>query len=251
MHRFCIAAAFTAIVAAPGRPASADEREAKGVVDKAIKAAGGQEALGKVGAASWKSKGTITFNGNESPITVQSTVQGLDRYRAEFEGEFNGNSVKGVTVVNGDQGWRKFGDNVMRLEGDALAREKRNHYLQTAPVLLTPLTGKDFKLESAPEEKVGGKPAAVVKATGPDGKDFTLAFDKESGLPVRSVAKVAGFNGEEFTQETTFADYKEFGGIKKATKVESKRDGEKFIDMEVSEFKVMDKAGPDAFDEPK
>lgn len=251
MNRFFIAAAFAALVAAPGRPASADEQEAKGVVDKAIKAAGGQDALDRAGALSWKSKGTITFNGNASEITIVSTAQGLDRFRAEFEGEFNGNSVKGVTVLNGDKGWRKVGDNSTEFEGDALAREKRNHYLQMAPVLLTPLKGKDFKLESAPEEKVGGKAAAVVKATGPDGKDFTLSFDKESGLPVKMVAKVAGFNGEEFTQETTFAAYKDFGGIKKATKVESQRDGEKFIDMEVSEFKVMDKAPPEAFEEPK
>ena len=70
------------------------------------------------------------------------------------------------------------------------------------------------------------KPAAGIKATGPDGKDFTLYFDKESGLPVKSVAKVVGFQGDEFTQETTYTDYKEFDGIKKATKAESKRDGE-------------------------
>ena len=37
-----------------------------------------------------------------------------------------------------------------------------------------------------------GKPAAALKVTGPDGKDFTLYFDKESGLPVRMVAKVIG-----------------------------------------------------------
>ena len=46
---------------------------------------------------------------NDNEFTGQSTAQGLDRYRAEFEGEFNGNSVKGVTVVDGDKGWRKFG----------------------------------------------------------------------------------------------------------------------------------------------
>ena len=33
MNRFFIAAAFAALVAAPGRPASADEQKAKGVVD--------------------------------------------------------------------------------------------------------------------------------------------------------------------------------------------------------------------------
>ena len=38
---------------------------------------------------------------------------------------------------------------------------------------------------------------------------------------MKIVAVVAGFKGDEFTQETTLADYKDFDGIKKATKVEN------------------------------
>ena len=81
-------------------------------------------------------------------------------------------------------------------------------------------------------------------------EDFTLFFDKENGLPVKMLAKVVFFN-EEFTQETTFANYKEFGKIKKATKIENKRDGEKFQELEVTEFKVLDKVDPKLFEEPK
>jgi hypothetical protein len=113
-----------------------------------------------------------------------------------------------------------------------------------------PLKTKDFKVEAVGEEKVGDKPAEVLKVTGPDGKDFKLYFDKESGLPVKEVAKVIGFMGEEFTQEVTFHDYKDFNGIKKATKTEVKRDGEKFMEGEILEFKVLDKVEPKTFDEP-
>ena len=70
-------------------------------------------------------------------------------------------------------------------------------------------------------------------------------------MPVKQVAKVIGFQGQETTQETTYADYKDLGGIKKATKVQMKGDGEKFQDMEVTEFKVLDKVDPDVFTEPK
>jgi hypothetical protein len=116
---------------------------------------------------------------------------------------------------------------------------------------LLPLREKAFKVEPAKEDKVDGKPAVGLKVTGPDGKDFTLYFDRESGLPVKQVAKVVGFTGEEFTQETIFSDYKEFGGIKKATKVENKRDGQKFLEQNVTEFKVLDKVDPKTFAEPK
>ena len=85
------------------------------------------------------------------------------------------------------------------LEGDGLANEKRSVYLQVIPITLVPLKGKGFKYEAGGEEKVGDKPAVILKVTGPDGKDFTLYFDKESGLPVKLVAKVIGFQGQENT----------------------------------------------------
>ena len=67
-----------------------------------------------------------------------------------------------------------------------------------------PLEGQELQARVVADEKVGDKPAAGIKVTGPDGKDFTLYFDKESGLPVKSVAKVVGFQGDEYTQETTY-----------------------------------------------
>lgn len=230
---------------------AADEKDAQAVLDKAIKALGGADKLGAVKAYTYKAKGKISFGGNDNDFTSNATVQGLSHLRSEFEGEFGGNTVKGVTVLSGDKGWRKFGDMGMELDKDGVANEKRTLYLQVIPVTLVPLKGKEFKVEAAGSEKVGDKPAAVLKVTGPDGKDFKLYFDQESGLPVKLVAKVIGFMNEEFTQETTFAGYKDFGGIKKATKVESKRDGEKFIEQEITEFKPIEKVDPKTFTEPK
>jgi hypothetical protein len=251
MKRFLLTALAIMFVGATANLVRADDTEPSGVLDKAIKAMGGEEKLKKIDAFTWKSKVAITFNENTNQFTSHSTLQGLDHYRGEFEGEFGGNPFKGVTVLNGDKGWRKFGDNKMDLDGDALANEKRQVYLQAIPSLLLPLKGKGFKLASAGEEKVGNKPAAGIKVTAPDGKDFTLYFDKESGLPVKLVATVVGFGGDEFTQETTYKDYKDFDGIKKATKADSKRNGEDFVKSEVTEFKVLDKIDPKAFSEPE
>jgi hypothetical protein len=229
----------------------ADDKDASAILDKAIKALGGEEQLAKVKATSTKSKGKISVGGNDNEFTAHTTVQGLDHFRQEFEGEFGGNKIKGITVLAGDKGWRKFGDMSMELDKDALANEKRNVYLTVAPMAVLPLKSQGFKVEPAGEDKVGDKPAVVVKVTGPDGKDFKLAFDKESGLPVRVTAKVVGFMGDEATQETTVSDYKDFQGIKRATKIEVKRDGEKFLEQEITEFKVLDSVDPKTFEEPK
>jgi len=251
MKPFPIMLLATVLVSGLGNLARADDKDPKAILDKAIKALGGEEKLQKAGAMTWKAKGTITFNDNERPIKTQGTFQGLDHYRGEFESEFDGNEVHGVTVLNGDKGWRKFGDNAMELDADALANTKRTVYLQVIPTTLVLLKGNGFKLEVGGEEKVGDKPAVALKVTPPDGKDFTLSFDKDSGLPVKLVAKVVGFQGNEFTQESTYSNYKDFNGIKKATKIESKREGEKFRDEELTEFKVLDTVDPKTFAEPE
>jgi hypothetical protein len=224
----------------------------KGIIDKAIKAVGGEDKLAKAKGFSWKAKGKIDFGGgNGGEFTSESTVEGLDHFYSKFSGEFGGNKIEGVVVLAGDKGWRSFMGMTMDLEGDALANEKRNLHLQVLPFMLLPLKDKGYKLESAKEENVDGKPAVGVKVTGPDGKDFTLYFDNQSGLPVRVVAKVTGFNGDEFTQDTTLTGYKDFDGIKKSTKSSSKRDGQNFVDVEVTEFKVLDKVDPKTFAKPE
>jgi hypothetical protein len=202
MKRFLVAACVAALAAGLGANARSDDRDAQAVLDKAMKALGGEDKLAKLQAATWKAKGTISFGGGDNAFTSQVTVQGLDHLRQVFEGEFGGNKIQGVMVLAGDKGWRKFGDMQMELDKAGVANEKRTVYLQVIPMTLVPLKGKGFKVEPAGEDKVGGKPAVGLKATGPDGKDFTIYFDKESGLPVKQVAKVIGFMGEEFTQET-------------------------------------------------
>jgi hypothetical protein len=244
MKRFLGAAIVAAFFVVPGR---ADDKDAKSILDKAVSALGGEEKLGKVNAFSWKAKGTITFGGNENEFDNQVTIKGLNQFRRESSND----QFSVVVVVDGDKGWRKFGDQGGELEGDTLANEKRMIYLTAIPITLVQLKGNGFKYEAAGEDKVGDKPASVLKVTGPDGKDCKLYFDKESGLPVKEVAKVLDFRGEEYNSETTFADYKDFDGIKKATKVVTTRDGEPFQTWTLNEFKVLDKVDAETFTEPK
>jgi hypothetical protein len=249
MKRFLGMALMAVVVFSLGRLGWAGDG-AEAVLDKGIKALGGAEKLGAIKGATWKVKGKIRFGGNESDFQSTVTVHGPNHYRSEFEGMFGDNKIRGVTVVSGDKGWRKFGDNNMELDKERLANEKRVVYLQLIPMTLMPLKGKGFKVESAGADKVEGKAAAVLKVTGPDGKDFKLYLDQANGIPVKLVGNVVGFTGEEVIQETTFANYKDFQGIKKATKLEIKRDGETFMEQEISEFRLLEKVDAKLFTEP-
>jgi hypothetical protein len=228
-----------------------DDNEATVVLDRAIAALGGEAKLRHAGAVAWRARGKSVGDGSESAFTNQTTVQGLDHFRMEWTDEVDGNLVMGVTVVNGNKGWRRYDGETTDLDDARLANHKRNIYLLVVPVMLVPLKGNTFLIERAGDENVGGKPAAGLKVVGPDGKEFTLYFDKETGLPVKLVAKVLGFEGQQVTQEMTFGDYKEFDGIKKATRMERRRDGEKILEQEILEFKVLDKVAPETFAEPR
>jgi hypothetical protein len=252
MKRFLGAVLALSLVCVWGGLSRADEKDATAILDKAIKALGGEEKLSKIKAYSVKSKGTLTIMGNDSDFTTSVTHEGLDHFRSQFEGRFGDNDFKAISVINGDKGWAKFGDMDIEMDENRIKDEKRRIYLATIPSHILHAKDKAFKIETAADEKVADKPAAVLKITGPDNKDFKLYFDKESGLPVKQVATVPDFGGQgEFTQETTYSDYKDFDGVKRATKMTATRDGEKFISSELTEFKVLDKVEPDTFTQPK
>ena len=91
-----------------------------------------------------------------------------------------------------------------------------------------------------------------MKVTGPDGKDFTLYFDKETGLPVRLVAKVAGLDGRGVhCKNPHTAITRTSAESRRPPRLSIKRDGEQFLEAEITDFKVLDKVPADTFAEPK
>jgi hypothetical protein len=232
-------------------PTRADDKAVKAILDKAIRALGGEEKLTRSNAISWKAKGTFAAGESESGFTGQVTVHGLDHFRSAFEGKFGDNPFKVVTVLSGDKGWRKVMNDSTTMDATALASEKQSLYLLITPLTLLPLKGKGYQLEVDGEEMVGKVAAVVLKGTGPDGKDFALYFDKKTGFPIKQVAKVTSSMGEEFTQERLYGDYKVFDGIKRPTKIVTKREGAKFVEEEITEFKIVNKVDPATFAAPK
>ncbi|MBX9580563.1 MAG: hypothetical protein K2X87_09670 [Gemmataceae bacterium] len=243
--------AAAAVVAAAGLTAArADDPkpDPAAVLDKAAKALGVADK--PMPAVLTKSKLTISVMGMDVEADTATTAQGIDHVRSEFAGDFGGNKVDGVTVIAGDKGWRSFNGDVMDLDADAVATEKRNLYLAAVSVNPAVMKGKGFKVAAA-DEMVDGKPAAVVAGTGPDGKEFKAYFDKGTGLPVKLTApKVAGFGGDEADQVWTYTEYKDFGGVKRPAKTTVTRGGEKFLTQQLTEFKVLDKADAKLFDKP-
>src|SRR3954466_10972470 len=103
MTKFTSVLATMALAASLTGAVRADDANATAVVEKAIKALGGEEKLRKAATATWKAKGTIVISGTDSDMATQTTIQGLDHFRQEFEGTFGENKVQGVSVLAGDK----------------------------------------------------------------------------------------------------------------------------------------------------
>lgn len=249
MIRLTPAAALLAVALA-GSARADDAADAAAVLDKAIKALGGEEKLGKAKGMAMKAKATLTIMGMDVELETAVTVKGVEASRQEFTGSIAGMELRGVTVLAGGGGWQTMNDQTRELEDDRRAAAVRERYMNVAPILVLPLKGKGFKVATAGEEKVDGKAAAVLKVTDPDGKEFKVYFDKESGLPVRTAGKVLGFMGDEAEQVATYSEFKEMGGIKKATKIVVTRDGEKFATQQITEFKLLEKVDDKLFEKP-
>src|SRR4051794_25965905 len=76
----------------------------KDILAKAIKAHGGEEYLTKHIASKNKNKGKITLPGvGEAEFTQETASMLPDKFRESMELTIGGNTIKVVTVMNGDK----------------------------------------------------------------------------------------------------------------------------------------------------
>jgi hypothetical protein len=237
------------VLALTGPVRADDQGETRALVDKAIKALGGKDKLARFKAATWKAKGTL-YGNEEVSFEAEWTVQGPEKHRIEADAEANGQKFKVFIVLNGDMGWFKLADNSEDLNKDRLTEEKERAYLDWLTTFL-PLQDKGLKLSPLGEMKIDDRPAVGLTVSSKDHREVNLYFDKEKGLLLKSETRVKDVDrGVEVGQEILYSDFKEIDGVPRPTKVSYKRDGQRYIEMEISEFKLLEKADDSLFSMP-
>src|SRR5947207_9927770 len=93
---FCLSLAWASMLRAD------DQADTRPVLDKALKAMGGEEKVARLKTATGKGK----ISGKESQelfLTFEGSWKGMDLYR--LDGDLMGRKV--LMVINGDKGWAK------------------------------------------------------------------------------------------------------------------------------------------------
>ncbi|MGE3805072.1 MAG: hypothetical protein AB7K24_10410 [Gemmataceae bacterium] len=242
--RYCgFALGLLLVVSANFVPAQ-DADKTRAVIDKALKAMGGEAKLEKFKAQTWKEKGTYYGMGDGLPYTGTYAIQWPYQFKMEITDVF-------TTVLNGDKGWIKSMGETMEMTKEQVAEQRENQYAGWVTTL-APLKDKAYQLSLLKESKVGDRPAVGIKVAHKDHRDVSLFFDKESGLLIKSEfrTKSQEQGGKEVLQEMYYSDYKEVEGIKIPSKIKILRDGKKFVEAENTDIKPMGKLPDSVFGKP-
>jgi hypothetical protein len=221
----------------------------RSILKAAIEAHGGEENLARTLTGVLLAKASLTLPPDvESTISFEETLELPRRYKRVIRGELNGKDFTMEYAVTDGSGWtRQNGGKVREFHGQPSPLSSR---WEAMLALLPSLLKDDFKLASGGEEKVGGRELVGVKASGED-IDYTLFFDRQSGLLVKSKWRMEHpLSGEEVDAEGAFGDYKNVSGIQYPMRVATYSDGKKIIELRITRIEFLKKIDDRVFDKP-
>jgi hypothetical protein len=243
---------FVLLLAAKFSSAGDDQAAAKAIVDKAVKAMGGQDKLAKLKAANTKSEGKILFP-VEASYTEESVSQLPDQHRFEMELSLQALKIKQILVFNGAKGWNKLQNNKTIEMPNALVAAFQD-YFYAIGLAMNPLElrHKEVMVSTVGEMKIGERDTIGIRASRKDKPEVNLYFDKETGLPAKIEfnAKDNESADKEVPHEFFFSQYKDMDGIRVATEMVWHKDGKKYLTREIKELRPVEKIDPGVFAEP-
>src|SRR5262245_34326014 len=216
MRCFAVAPLALGLSLAAGAAARADAAEARAVVDRAIKAAGGEAKLAGLKTVTLKAKARLQDGTEESEFSGDCSFAELDSFA--IDGSFLGLGLRGV--VSRDGAWRKLGERIDAVRDQDLPGLRKLLFAMRAGQMLVPLKDQAVTLSHGGEGKVGDRPAIIVKATHKDHGEVDFYFDKETGLPAKfETPVVLGPDRQERPWECVFSDHKAVDGLRHPTKI--------------------------------
>jgi len=221
---------------------------AEAIIDKAIQAQGGLEKLTKFKAMQASSKGTMDIMGQTVPFTAEGYVQLPNQFKSVIELSVGGMKIALVQLMNKDKMEITVNGMAQPLN-DKMREEMKEQVYAELVTSLMPLKDKGYTFSALGESKVNDRPVVGVKVSAKGHRDISLYFDKADGFLVKSAHPGTDpMSGQEFTQETIHSDYKEFNGIKRPTKEIVSRDGKKTAEVEVTDYKNLEKLDDKIFE---
>jgi hypothetical protein len=252
MRRMLILPSVFCLLSLAARAHADPAADAKAILNDALKAMGGADKLAKLPATTFKSKGTLVFNGQKFEYTDEWELQAPDRFRWNLTIHINQREVPLTFGVSDKASWIKTGGGTAR---ERSADESHMLRIDCRAVLLAhylpALQEKGTELTPLGELKINDRAAVGLKVTRKGWPDVDLFFDKETHLPVKLETRLKETkDGPDVAHILTFGEYKENDGVKYFSRLTIHRDETLILDMEVTELKRLDKIDDGRFAKP-
>jgi hypothetical protein len=227
----------------PGR--ADDPRE---VLDRAIKAHGGADALVRTQVMARKVTGVMSLLGKELPFTIEAIQQLPGQLRLSSEMTVNNQKIAALRVLNGDKGWQVSGGAVAEMGKEELHDFQEEAYTLWVGTLV-PLKDKAFTLAPGPDAPVRGQPAVGVRVTRRGHGEVRLYFDKTSGLLVK-VERRAKEGLLDVDKEYIFFDHKSTDGVVLPAKYTEVINSKKVVEVTSTVHRMLNRVEEGTFGKP-
>lgn len=251
MNARCLAAGLVVAMAWCVSSAAAEEagsQAARKIIDQAIEAAGGREALKRYQNPFYMlRKGKALGGTGWEDFTIKVTTWLPEKGSSDQESTVNGKKRVSGSRFNGEKGWQiGYSSRGGTTQMNAMAVESIRTMLYSDWVnTLLPLDDAEFRLTVLDEIVVDGRPAVGVKVSRTNQKDVRLYFDKDA---MTLVKQVIDYNGR--LSERYYDDFAELDGLVYPKKIVHYANGNKFVEMETTEFEFLDEVDEAIFEKP-
>lgn len=191
--------------------------KAKELLNKAITAHGGAEALQKLYTATWKGRGLLYKDGKEDkplPFFGEWSAALPERYRYTYGFRAGGGSFPITTGILGEKGWRSMRPN--SAADDLPAKHLKAEQEEAHAVYVTrlvPLFSNDYQLTVMPVAQRDNRFILGLKVDRKGYHTIYLFFDRQKSLLTWMDRKVAEpETDKEVLQETGYLNFKQMGG---------------------------------------
>jgi hypothetical protein len=203
-----LGAALVALTAL-GLVRAAAGAEPRAIIDRAIRAQGGRENLGRQVAVRVEFKARRFSVGGDVPLTGESYSAPGPRRKTNLEAQLGGQKHRLTSVLNGKKGWLRLDSAVVDLSRAEIEDELAEWYVERVIGLVDLVKDRGFTLTESGPALVNGRPAVEVKVSHKGQPDVSLFFDRDSGLLVKYAVRVRAGKSAWALEERVLSDYRE------------------------------------------
>ncbi len=217
---------------APAKADAASLERGKRLLEHVQQAVGGADKLAAVKDVSE----TAELSTTQMPPNVKIHRIDLwvapDRFRQESQLPFG----KFVVYSDGRSGWMSTPQGQRPLPEAELKQVREEQFRNYFRLLLS---------DRDPSRTVSSPADGVLEISDADGNSVRLIVDEKTGLPAKEVYREAGPMGPPADMEETFEEFVEAGDVQAPKRVTVNRNGAKYAEIDITEYKVNSGLRPD------